>query len=443
MNDKLTAPWPFVPAGSGLEIDRAEGAYLYTSAGGAILDAAGGAIVVNIGHGRKEIGEATAIAMNRLSYAVPPFVTPDRVRLVERLREKWLPEGLTRVYLASGGSEAMDAALRIARQYHVACGDERRTKIVGRAVSYHGTTAATLAVGDHAARKAGFDPFFFEVVRAPACYPLRSPLGPHHPDAGTHAAKGLEQAIEESGPETIAAFVAEPIVGSSGGAIVPPDDYWPAVQDICARHGILIIADEVMTGFGRTGTRFGVDHWNVKPDILVAGKGLTGGYAPICGVFTTDAVANPLAEKGDAPMFYTYGAHVAACATANAVLGVMEREALVERVAEIGPRLGERLQATLGQHPNVAEIRGHGLLWAVEIVRDRETLQPFAKEDGVTGKVVAAGLQDGVFFYPGGTGAVRDIICLGPPFIIGEDEIDIMANVLARSVDSAVARVTR
>ena len=434
------APWPFVPSGPMVEIERAEGCFLYAKNGQAILDASGGAIVSNIGHGRTEVAEAVADSMRKYDYVVPPFATEDRLGLVDRLQKKWLPKHLTRVHLSSGGSEAVDVALRLARLYHVGRGEESRYKIIGRDISYHGTTVATLSVGGHMSRRKGLEPMWTQTPLAPTPYPLR-----HHErfdgECGEDCARALEDIILAEGPETIAAVIGEPIIGSSGGAIVPPDNYWPKVREICDRHGILLIADEVMTGFGRTGKRFGSEHWNLKADIMISGKGLTAGYAPLVGVFATEALVDVLVQNQQSLMFYTYGGQSSACAASNAVLDIMEREQLVERVQEMEPVL-ERHLNRLGQHPHVAEIRGRGFLWSLELVKDRETLEQFPVDANITNKVVGAGMANGAFFYPGGTGPVRDIITLGPPYIITEDEIDQMVTILEKSIDSAAAAAT-
>ena len=442
MESERTRLYPFVSTAGAepFQIARAEGAYLETPDGFRILDAAGGAIVSNIGHGRREVAEAYARAATEVSYVVPPFATESRVRLVERLREKWLPKGLTRAVFTSGGSESMDAAIRLARQHFVSSGQPERWKVIGRDLSYHGTTLATLAIGGNTKRRMPFEPWLAELPRAAACYCLRCPLQREYPACDVACANDLERAIEAAGPETVAAFVAEPIVGSTAGAVVPPDEYWPRVFEICRAHGILVIADEVMTGFGRTGRRFAVDHWNVVPDILVSGKGLTGGYAPMGGIFTSEEVIEPIAHAGAELMFFTYSAHPGACAAADCVLDIIDREGLVDRVDKLGELLMRRL-APIAAHPNVGEVRGRGLLIGIELVRDRETLEPFPPEARITQKVVAAGLGSGVFFYPGGTDPARDVITLGPPFIIGEPEIEQIAAVLEQSIDSAVERL--
>ena len=440
MSLERDALFPFVPTGRGapLAISRAEGAYLYTREGQKILDAAGGAIAVSIGHGRREVAEVAARALAESGYVVPVFATEDRLQLVERLVDRWLPGELRRVFFTSGGSESVDAAMRLARQHHVSAGRSSRWKILGRDLSYHGTTLASLAVGGHQKRRKGFDPLLLDLPKAPACYCLRCPLGQRYPGCRVACADEIERVIEREGAETVAAFIAEPVGGSTAGALVPPPEHWPRVAEICRERGVLLIMDEVMTGFGRTGKRFAVEHWGLAPDILVSGKGLSGGYAAIGAVFATEDVMAPLAERGDELMYYTFGGHPAACAIADKVLEIMEREDLVERAAKLGERLHDAL-APLERHPNVAGLRGLGLLRAVELVADRDTLDPFPEAANLGYRVVVHGILRGVFYYPGGSDPARDIVCLGPPFIIGDEEIEKMARVLPDAIDAAVA----
>ncbi len=426
--------WPFTP-GRNFEIDRAEGVYLYTSAGQAIIDAAGGAIVSNVGHGRQRVADAVAKATLETSYVVPPWITPSRRAVVAALERDWLPPGLTRIHMTSGGSESVESAMKMALQYHAALGDERRTKILSRSISYHGTTLSTTAVSGHPARKKGLTQGLATYPAAPTPYPLRCPLGPHHVEAGDYYVQAMVDVIEREGSDTIAAFLAEPITGSSGGAIVPPDDYWPKVQAVCREYGMLLIFDEVMTGFGRTGTPFGHQHWDVSADILVSGKGLAGGYAPLGGVFTTEAVGAAIDAAGMNVMFHTFGGHPAACAAAAEVLNIMIEEQHLSRVIRMGALLHEQLADAFSDHPHVAEVRGRGLLQAIEIVEDREQLAPYALDANITNRIVGKSLQNGVFFYGGGTGAVRDIVCMGPPFIVEEQHIETMVSVLVGAVD--------
>lgn len=430
--------WPFLK-GRNIYIERAEGVYLYNNEGRQILDAAGGAIVANVGHGRERVAEAVARATRDYSYVVPPWLTPSREAMVKELGDHWLPPELTRVHCTSGGTEANEAAMKLALHYQQAIGETSRTKIIGRSIGYHGTTLATASISGHPARKKGLEHALphFPVVDTP--YPLRCPLGSFHEDAGAFYADALRDVIESEGPDTVAAYLAEPITGSSGGAIVPPDDYWPQVREICDEYGVVLIVDEVMTGFGRTGTNFGYQHWPITPDVLIAGKGLAGGYAPLGGVFATEAVGAAIQDAGFQVMFNTFGAHPAACAAAAEVLSIMREEALVAQAAARGAYLQDQLNNAFSNHPHVAEVRGRGLLAAIEVVENRESLERCPLEAGVTNQIVARGLEKGVFFYGGGTGDVRDVVCMGPPFIISEDEIDLMVATLLESVDEVMA----
>ena len=426
--------YPFIPFKPPVSVTRGEGAYLVMEDGSRILDAAGGAIVTNIGHGRGEVAKAVAKATEEEGYVVPPWHTPSRVRLIERLAANWLPPHLSRVHLACGGSEGVESAMKIAIQHFAAVGRPEKCKIVGRSISYHGTTLATTAVAGHAARKRGLEHVLQSYPSTPTPYPLRCPGN----DPAGYYLEAFEATVEAEGPDTIAAFVGEPIVGASGGAIVPPDAYWPGIRELCDRHEILLIADEVMTGFGRTGRTFGYQHWPYAPDILVAGKGIAGGYAPLTGVFATEAVAAPIGETDINVMFHTFAAHPAACAAGDKVLEIMERENLVERAATTGEKLMGALSDAIGDHPNVAEIRGRGLLQGVELVADRDTLEQFPIEDNVTGKLVGECLRRGVFLYGGGTGVVRDIMVIGPPFIIDDNDIDRIVGALAGAIDAVL-----
>lgn len=431
--------WPFLP-GRPMQISRAEGIYLYDQNDRQIIDAAGGAIVSNIGHGRERVVDAVAQATRDTTYVVPPWLTPGREALLEAL-ETWLPEDFTRIHGTSGGSEANEAAIKIALHYQQAIGETSRTHILGRSISYHGTTLTTAAVSGHPARKKGLEGALNQYPKVPTPYPLRCPLGTHHADTGTHYAEAVRDKILEIGPTNIAALIAEPITGSSGGAIVPPDDYWPQVRALCDEFGILLIMDEVMTGFGRTGTDFGFQHWPIKPDVFVAGKGLAGGYAPLGGVFAREEVGAAIQQAGFQVMFNTFGAHPAACAAAAEVLTIMREEQLTQRAAELGPYLTKSLNNAFSNHPHVAEVRGRGLLQAIEVVANRQTLDMFPAEQQLSNLIVAQGLKNGAFFYGGGTGEVRDVVCMGPAMIITEAQIDEMVAILAQSLDEALEHV--
>ena len=433
----MTATWPFATFASmpPVHIERAKGAYLYDSSGREILDAAGGAVAVNIGHGRAEVADAMRDAVVECSYAVPPWLTPQRQRLLERLRDDWLPPGLTRIHLTAGGSEGVETLVKIALEYHAARGQTEKTKIIARTPSYHGTTLGALALSGHESRRFGLDHALPLIPDVPAPYALRCP----DPDVGGHCVRILREKIHQEDPHTVAGFLAEPIVGASGGALIPPDGYWQAVRALCDEHDILLLADEVMCGFGRTGRRFALDRWGVEPDVMVAGKGLGGGYAPITGVYGTETVAAVLEEAGMNVMFHTFAAHPAACAAADKVLEILDRERLVERAAKTGATLKSHLTEAFAQHPHVAEVRGAGLLIAVEVVEDRESLARYRADDRITTRITSTAFGRGVSFYPGGTGSQRDIIMIGPPFNIGERDVGRIVETLVAAVNEATA----
>jgi adenosylmethionine-8-amino-7-oxononanoate aminotransferase len=432
--------WNFL-SGRNLSIAKAEGACLYTSDGQEIIDAAGGAIVSNVGHGRRRVAEAVGKATLEYGYVVPPWVTPSRASLIDILRKDWLPESLTRAHFTTGGSESNEAAIKLALHYQQAIGQSQRTKIIGRSISYHGTTMVTAAISGHPKRKKGLELALPKFCEIDSPYPLRCPLGRFHKDAGSYYAHLLQTEIETQGAENVAAVLAEPITGSSGGAIVPPDDYWPKVREICDRFGVILIMDEVMTGFGRTGTTFGYQHWPIEPDILVGGKGLAGGYAPLGAVFATEKVGSAVEGAGFQVMFSTFGAHPAACAAATEVLNIIREENLIDSAKVKGEYLINRLNDALGQNPYLGEVRGRGLLVAVELVSNRETLAHFPEALSITDKIVAKGLEKGVFFYGGGTGVVRDVVCFGPTFTITEQQLDQVVDTFVECVNEVLGSI--
>ena len=269
------------------------------------------------------------------------------------------------------------------------------------------------------------------------------PFFPDFPHVPWDDADALDAMIEAQGPETIAAFVAEPVIGAAGGALVPSDSYFEAVAETCRRHGVLFIADEVMSGFGRTGRNFGIDHWSATPDILYGGKGMAGGYAAINGTYATRAVVEPIAAAGQSLMFFTFGGQSSHCAVADAVLSIMEDENLVERAAKMGGVLKDRLHAEFSDHPNVADIRGLGLFLGLEFVQTREPHAWFPPATGFAARVVGEALQRDLWVYPAGSGtAVQDAILVGPPFTITEDEIEQLVTRLRSAVDAAAKSVS-
>ena len=431
--------WPFLKQSWGIEFERSEGAYLYTKDGEKVLDAAGGAIVSNIGYGREEVADAIARAVKNNSYVLPPFLTPEREALLDELREYWLPSHLTRIHLSSGGSEANESGVKLAIQYQASRGQPEKNIILTRSLSYHGTTLNMSGISGHAARKRGLESYVPEPTTIETPYPLRCPLGSHHPEAKNYYLENLRNTIERIGSNNIAALLMEPINGSSGGAIYPPDGYWKEAQEILRENDILLIADEVMTGFGRVGEDFASNLYDIEPDILIAGKGMGGGYAAIGGTYSTDRIADSIQAAGYEVMFHTFAALPQSCAASAEVLKILREENLCQKVPSLGEKILDQLNSEIGQHPHVAEIRGKGLLIGIEIVEDKSSLKPFDESKKITSQVMAKGLEKGVFLYPGGTGEYRDIICLGPAFIIGDAEINLMVKALKESIDQVVS----
>ncbi len=424
MDPARAARFPLIPGAEPPPVvASAEGAHLVFDDGRRILDAGGGAVVTNIGHGRGEVAEAAARALRQLDYVIPPWATEARVALVEEVAEHWLPDGFERAVFVSGGSESIDVAVRLARQYHLASGRPERHKVIGRDVSYHGATLGGLAVGGHDRRRSGL-----EVLLPPM------------PKTSHHDAEELAKVIEIEGADTISAFIGEPVIGAAAGAYVPPDGYWESVVELCHANDILVIADEVMTGFGRLGTPMGVDALGIDADIIVGGKGLGGGYVPMGGVYTTDDVAGPIGEAGLMMMYYTFAGQDMCCAAALEVLGIMRRENLVERAAKMGDLLGRRLEDTFADHPNVNDVRGLGMLRGIGLVADSSEHRPFPRTAQFTEQVVASMLERGVWAYPSGSGVFDDALLFGPPYTVTEADIDQMVSVARAAIDTVAAQ---
>jgi adenosylmethionine-8-amino-7-oxononanoate aminotransferase len=316
-------------------------------------------------------------------------------------------------------------------------GKTSKTKIIGRQFSYHGNTLGALSAG-MSARRADYQHVLFDWPKIPPTYCYRCPWGKTYPQCELECAAALDDEIRKHGADRIAAFIAEPMMGASGGAVPPVKEYWPRIREICDRHDILLIADEVMTGFGRTGRWFAVEHWNVKPDILIGGKGLTGGYVPMGMIAVDERMVKEVEEAKADFMFYTYSCHPLACAIADGVLEIIERERLVERAAEVGARLGAQLKENLSGHPMVGDIRGAGMFWGVELVKDRASRAPYPPETRLTTRVLAAGLKRGLFCYPatGMAGPLGgDAVMVAPPLVVGDQEIDFIVRTLGQALD--------
>jgi putrescine aminotransferase len=420
-----------------LMFSRGDGATLTDVHGRTYVDGMASLWNVNVGYGRKELAEAAAAQLTSLPFssAYGGFGHPPGARLAARLAEL-APGELEVTFFASGGAEANDTAYKIARLYWKLRGQPDRVRVVSRLRDYHGLTlGATSATGISAFWK-DFGPLVPGFLHAPAPDPYRYEPGAGQESAGAAYARALEEVIVEAGPETVAAVVAEPVQGA-GGVIVPPQDYFPLVRQVCDRHGVLLISDEVITGFGRTGRWFGLDHWDVAPDLMVFAKGVTSGYLPLSGVMLTRQVHETLKSlKGIFPHGFTYSGHPAACALALRNLQIVEEEGLVACAADLGARLLAGLQA-LRRHRVVGDVRGLGLLAGVELVRDRDSKESFDPGRGAARRVWLAALEEGVIVRP----LPGDVIAMSPPFTISAGQVDRIVEVLDRAIGAVQAEL--
>jgi hypothetical protein len=425
----------------------ASGSTIVDTEGREYLDAAGGAVVINVGHGRREIADAIADQAGRLSYAHgSAFTTEPLERYAAEVGER-LPIDEPYLYPVSGGSEAIETALKLARAAQLARGEAARSIVFARWSSYHGNTLGALDLSGRRPLRRPYEPWLGRFRHVSAAYPYRGSEAGSCSLGSTEAlATELDAAISEAGPSNVAAFVAEPIVGATLGAVEPPDGYWPAIAEVCRRHGVLLIADEVMTGFGRTGAWFGMDHYGVRPDMVVAAKGATSGYWPFGFVAASSEVHDLVVGAGGFVHGFTYSHQPVAATVAREVLRILGAESLVEASRDKGERLKVLLGARLGSHPAVGEIRGRGLMVGVELVRDRGTRAPFARVAKLAERVVGIARERGLLLYWGtgnANGTDGDVILLGPPFVVTDPELVRIADGLGEAIDAALAEVNR
>ncbi len=421
----------------------ASGSTIRDAAGRSYLDAAGGAIVVNIGHGRAEIAAVMAGQAGRLAYAHGSTFTTEPIEAYAAEVAAVLPVDDPAIYPVSGGSEAIETALKLVRAYHLARREPDRQVVIARHGSYHGNTLGALDLSGRPPLRRPYEPWLGRFRHVSAAYPYRAgEPGAHALGDGMALAAELDRAIVEAGPGRVAAFVAEPIVGATLAGAVPPDDYWPAVREVCARHGVPLVADEVMTGFGRTGRWFAMDHWGIRPDLLVAAKGATSGYWPFGFVAASGSVFETVTAPGAGFVHgFTYSHAPVGAAVAREVLRILHDEDLVAASARKGDRLQALLRERLDGHDAVGEIRGRGLLVGLELVAERSTRRPYPRAARVTEAVVGGARERGVLVYSGtgnANGTDGDTILLGPPFVVTEDEMVRIADVVAEAIHAAV-----
>ncbi len=432
----IGADLPIAAGGRGIE--------LIDSTGKRYIDASGGAAVSCLGHGHPAVLEALHKQLDRLAYAHTSFFTTE---VAERLADRLVadaPAGISHAYMVSGGSEAVEAALKMARQYFVERGQPQRRNVIARRQSYHGNTLGALAAGGNEWRRAPFAPLLIETHHIDPCFAYRFQHEGESEEAyGRRAADALEHKILELGTDTVMAFVAETVVGATAGAVPPVTGYFRRIREICDRYGVLLILDEVMCGMGRTGTLHACEQEGIAPDLMTIAKGLGGGYQPIGAVLLGGHIYDSFAKgSGFFQHGHTYMSHPMACAAGLAVQETLRRDNLLANVREMGALLRRRLGERFGNHPHVGDIRGRGLFQAVELVEDRSTKAPFDPARKLHAKVKKAAMARGLMVYPmGGTidGQRGDHVLLAPPFIVTQEQIGEIVDRLGSAIDDALS----
>ncbi len=403
-------------------ISHGKGCYLYDAEGRVYLDACAGVHVISIGHGVEEIAEAMAAQARKVAFAYGQFISQPQIDLARKITEM-TPEGMGRVFFVSGGSEATEAAMKIARKYHIESGNPSKYQVISCWQSWHGNTIGALSMSGRSAWRKDYTPYLLDF-----------------PHISQHSTDELERVIRQIGAEYISAFIVEPVLGTSAAGLTPPDDYFRTVREICDHYRILMIIDEVVTGYGRTGVNFGIDHWGVVPDLMATGKGLSSGYTPIAATIVRDEIYETIYET--APAFvhgHTYGGNPLSCATALAVQEYVESHDLIRRCAEMGDVMLEQLQ-TLTDLSIVRTVRGKGLLCGIEFAVDKDRGVPFDPALGVTGRIVKETFDRGVLIMPGAPGPLDgvngDHVAISPPYTVTEDEASRIARVLREAVET-------
>lgn len=426
----------------------ASGVHIIDQQGKRYIDASGGAAVSCLGHAHPDVLGALHRQIDKLAYAHTSFFTSEVSEALAAHLAQHAPAGLDQVYFVSGGSEAVEAALKLARQYFMEIGQPQRTLFVARRQSYHGNTLGALAVGGNEWRRRQFAPLLMDVGRVAPCYEYRDRRSDESQDAYTRRLLDeLDAEFQRLGPERVIAFIAETVVGATAGAVPPTPGYFKGVRELCDRYGILYIADEVMCGMGRTGTLYAVEQESVEPDLIAIAKGLGGGYQPIGAVLARNTLIEPIRRgSGLFQHGHTYIGHSSAAAAALAVQQVIQRDQLLPQVRQRGDYLRKALHARFDSHPHVGDIRGRGLFMAIELVSDRATKTPFDPDWKLHAQIKARAMQNGLLVYPmGGTidGRLGDHVLLAPPYIASEDDLDQIVERLALAVDVAISTSTQ
>jgi adenosylmethionine-8-amino-7-oxononanoate aminotransferase len=416
---------------------RGEGVYLYDSSGKRYLDACGGALVVSLGHGRKDLARAMAAQAENVAYVHGTQFTTDAIEEWAEGLSGLLPRELSKLYLVPGGSEATETAIKLARQYHIARGRDSKYRALAARPSYHGGTLGALSVTGRESLRKPYLPLLSNRDHAPAPYCYRCPLEKSYPDCGVACADALSDLIQDLGPDSVSAFFIESVGGAATGAAVPPPDYLPRVREICDRHDVLLVVDEVLVGYGRTGTFLACGPSGVVPDILLLGKGITSGAVPGGAVAVREEIARTVQSKlGSFTHGFTFSHHPVVAAVAREVLSILEKEDLVARVARLERPFFAALER-LKRFDFVGDVRGRGLLAGIELVRDRKTKEPFPRSRKLAEDVASRAFAKGLIIYYGtgmANGVDGDTLVLGPPFVIDESQIEDVAALLEETL---------
>ena len=426
------------------EAARGDGPYIVDTAGKRYLDASGGAAVSCLGHSEPRVIEAIKAQLDTIPYAHTGFFTSEPAEALADRLIGTAPAGMDLVYFVSGGSEAVEAALKLARQYFLEIGEPDRRRFIARRQSYHGNTLGALAVGGNQWRRAQFEPILMDADHLTPCYAYREQLDGESDDAMVdRLVAELETHLERVGPETVLAFIAEPVVGATLGAVPALPGYFKRIREVLDRHGILLILDEVMCGMGRTGSLYACEQDGVAPDLLTIAKGLGAGYQPIGATLVSRRIAEAFRSgSGFFQHGHTYMGHPTACAAALAVQRVIVEDDLLSNVRSMGDKLDSALHERFGNHAHIGDIRGRGLFRGIEIVADRATKEPFDPARATHARVKKAAMAEGLMCYPMGgaiDGRRGDHVLLAPPFIIDDSHVAEIADKLGRAVDTALA----
>ncbi|WP_081534052.1 aspartate aminotransferase family protein [Rhodovulum sp. P5] len=418
-------------------LDRAEGVYMWDRDGKRYLDGSSGAMVCNIGHSNPHVLQAMQSQMQTATFGYRlHFETEPAERLAHMVADR-APEGLDRVFFVSGGSEAVESALKLARQYALAIGEAQRWKVISRFPAYHGSTLGALAVTGYAPMTAPFDPMMRQMPKIPAPRAYLDGLDPDDPATGDHYAHMLEERITAEGPETVLAFIVEPIGGASTGALVPPAGYMQRIREICDRYGVLLIHDEVISAGGRVGTFFAGDLWGVRPDILTISKGFGGGYVPLGAAVARNEIAEAVLGAGGFIHGFTYAGNPLACAAGIAVIEEIERQGMMANAVHVGGLLKTRLKALMNRYPFIGDVRGEGLLLAFELVSDRGTMAPLPPDLHAYDDLVETAYDNGLIIYARRSrgGYSGDHFLVAPPMIATEAHVDEIMEKLTATLD--------